>query len=425
MLKDKVVNGFLLEVAESSLTKIKRQAAWAIRKAVALGVETRKSNDLTAFKKLHFKPEALPKKLLSNQSLFLAFLNKQPVAGVVVEEKNGWLFYKYAGSNAEGRKNQANSLLIWRIIEAFEGKGFKYLDLGTSYRSNLALFKKQFATATYPVIFDVPKEKPIIRFLPGFKEPRGRRLALKSFFNKPFTLTRNGRAALALALKEIGLSKKQEVWVSTTFETPYLSRCVSETIERVSVCSRSPSNKTGAVLAVHELGFPHPKIKELRDYCDAKSVPLIEDCAHSMNSMALKQRVGGRGDYAVYSFPKSLPVKSGGALVGVGVGGESDAECFLPRLNEYSVKRRTNYDRLKELFETVSLEPLAEAKEGTSPYVFPLLVEETEKFCVRLREFGVQCGVYWPNDCALLPVHQFLSEKKLDYLFACVKPLYY
>jgi perosamine synthetase len=70
-----------------------------------------------------------------------------------------------------------------------------------------------------------------------------------------------------------------------------------------------------AVYVTHFFGFPQP-MEGVKRLCREKGLALIEDCA-----LALWSRrgdgvaVGAEGDVSVFSFPKTLPVPDGGALV--------------------------------------------------------------------------------------------------------------
>ncbi|HWO89853.1 MAG TPA: DegT/DnrJ/EryC1/StrS family aminotransferase [Gemmatimonadales bacterium] len=72
--------------------------------------------------------------------------------------------------------------------------------------------------------------------------------------------------------------------------------------------------RTRGILAIHYFGFPQ-HLQWLRDFCDEFGLALIEDCAHALFSRDDDSWLGTRGDMAIFSFQKSLPVPDGGALV--------------------------------------------------------------------------------------------------------------
>lgn len=77
---------------------------------------------------------------------------------------------------------------------------------------------------------------------------------------------------------------------------------------------RRVTNRTKVIYVTHYFGWPH-KIEELSDYCRKNKINLIEDCALSLFSNPVDFPIGVLGDAAIYSFPKTLPVPDGGALV--------------------------------------------------------------------------------------------------------------
>jgi dTDP-4-amino-4,6-dideoxygalactose transaminase len=74
------------------------------------------------------------------------------------------------------------------------------------------------------------------------------------------------------------------------------------------------TGRTKAVYVTHYFGFPQP-LTELKEFCRERGLHLIEDCALSLFSSDDTTKLGTVGDAAVFSFPKSLPVPDGGALV--------------------------------------------------------------------------------------------------------------
>jgi len=74
------------------------------------------------------------------------------------------------------------------------------------------------------------------------------------------------------------------------------------------------TKNTKAIYVTHYFGFPQP-IEKIKNLCMENGIYLIEDCALSLFSQFEGKKLGSFGDAAVFSFPKSLPVPDGGALV--------------------------------------------------------------------------------------------------------------
>lgn len=151
LLKNKVINGFLMALQPDTWGLIEKRTRGAVLTARRKGVETKESRDLNLIRGMHYDSSKLPLTLKESQRLFIALLNDKVVAGIVVEEKNNDLLYLYSAVNKEGKESNAVSLLLWNLIKEFTGV-FTYLDLGTSYRPALHLFKRQFATVTYQTV---------------------------------------------------------------------------------------------------------------------------------------------------------------------------------------------------------------------------------------------------------------------------------
>lgn len=74
------------------------------------------------------------------------------------------------------------------------------------------------------------------------------------------------------------------------------------------------TSRTKAIYVTNFFGFS-PDIEVIRKLCDLKGLVLIEDCALSLFSSHDARKLGTFGDFAIFSFPKTLPVPDGGALV--------------------------------------------------------------------------------------------------------------
>ncbi|MCG8570764.1 MAG: aminotransferase class V-fold PLP-dependent enzyme [Spirochaetes bacterium] len=76
----------------------------------------------------------------------------------------------------------------------------------------------------------------------------------------------------------------------------------------------SISDKTKIIYVIHYYGFVH-NLTDIVEVCKTKNIYLIEDCALSLFTKHDYKNVGCLGDAAIFSFPKTLPVPDGGALV--------------------------------------------------------------------------------------------------------------
>jgi hypothetical protein len=129
----------------------------------------------------------------------------------------------------------------------------------------------------------------------------------------------NGKRAIRYLMRHFDLQRGDEVCILTSSESTYVSTCVSATIFNYATISRVPSERTRMIYVIHEFGLPHPRIAELAELARSRSIPLVEDCAHGLDSRLNGKPVGSFGDFTVYSLAKHLPMSAGGMLTGEGL----------------------------------------------------------------------------------------------------------
>jgi len=95
---------------------------------------------------------------------------------------------------------------------------------------------------------------------------------------------------------------------------PLLYRINKNALVDISDLEAKITSRTKAVYVTDFFGFS-PDIEDIRKLCDLKKLVLIEDCALSLFSSHDSRKLGTFGDIAIFSFPKTLPVPDGGALV--------------------------------------------------------------------------------------------------------------
>ncbi|HUY04949.1 MAG TPA: DegT/DnrJ/EryC1/StrS family aminotransferase [Rhodocyclaceae bacterium] len=147
--------------------------------------------------------------------------------------------------------------------------------------------------------------------------------------------TSSGRAAIALALEAFGIRPGDRVLVPTYHCATMVAPIAALGAEPVffpihptgapvvAVLDRLLDDRTRAIIAPHYFGLPTP-MAELRQFCDARRLCLIEDCAHAFFGLSDLCPIGSWGDYAIASLPKFFPVAEGGCLA-------SWRHEFLPR----------------------------------------------------------------------------------------------
>jgi len=140
--------------------------------------------------------------------------------------------------------------------------------------------------------------------------------------------TSQGRAALLVGLKVLGVRKGDEIIVQS-----FICRTVVDTIAEVGATpvlvdsciddfnvspadiAKKVSEKTRAIVAVHLYGNPCD-IEEIANIAMENDCYLIEDCAHTMGAKYAGKNVGSFGDIAFFStnFDKPYSTGEGGVL---------------------------------------------------------------------------------------------------------------
>lgn len=191
----------------------------------------------------------------------------------------------------------------------------------------------------------------------------------------------SGKKAIHFLINKLALKREDEVCIFTTTNSNYVSTCVSATIFNYCKISRVISEKTKLIYVIHEFGFPFNEIKKLADTARKMNIPLVEDCAHTMDSHLGGQRVGTFGDYAIYSISKHLPIENCGLLVGDNLE-DKNKELYNPNLGNQLEKEYLKYlpylftlsnqkiVNARKIYDTLTnLTPLFEISEGITPHL--------------------------------------------------------
>lgn len=138
--------------------------------------------------------------------------------------------------------------------------------------------------------------------------------------------TKSGQAAITCALRSLGLKGGEAVLVPTYHCRSMIAPVIAEGLAARFYPLNAKGEPDGAWLASadlervramlvpHFFGRPQPMAR-LRQFCDAKGIALIEDCAHSFFGTADGRPVGQWGDAAIASLTKFFPVPEGGLIV--------------------------------------------------------------------------------------------------------------
>lgn len=140
------------------------------------------------------------------------------------------------------------------------------------------------------------------------------------------TWTFSGRVALYHGLPSLGLpdgstilvpTYHQGVEIETLLTAGYRVRYYRLT-ERLLIdlahARRQLDHTVSALYVIHYFGFPQP-LDDIRAFCEAHRLRLIEDCALALFSRAHGTWLGSVGDLALFSVYKTAPLPHGGFLL--------------------------------------------------------------------------------------------------------------
>jgi hypothetical protein len=243
----------------------------------------------------------------------------------------------------------------------------------------------------------------------------------------------SGRKAIAACLNQERLGREDEVLIVTTTQGPYISSCVTGTIEPVCRWSRRLTRRTKMALVIHEFGFPCDS--SIVGECHARGITVIEDCAYGLGSRTEGAAVGCFGDYAIYSLPKSLPIPFGGVLASKRdidprrtAGELPDPHkallvSLLRKATQIGVSRnetrRANWQWFAERLRPFGMEPYFALPSSVVPGAYVMHLDaavDAAKLKRDLVEAGVESTQYYGMGGFYVPVHQSLTDYDRRYI---------
>lgn len=252
--------------------------------------------------------------------------------------------------------------------------------------------------------------------------------------HKDWYITKNGREAIAIALKALNLKKEDKVTILTTSGNRYISSCVTSEIEKVCSWNRTLGSESKAIFVNHEFGTVYPEMNKLT----ATGLPIIEDCCTTFFSQDKSQTVGKYGAFSIYSFPKFFPIQVGGLLVnntGKAVSTPTtSAELiqyvknvvghYIKQVDKLLQDRRSVYNESLAVFKALGFTPFFSYENNQSPSVLMLKNNQQVKDLPKLKEHlwqhGIQASVFYGEDAFFLPSHQRLKKEDIAYFASVV-----
>ena len=234
----------------------------------------------------------------------------------------------------------------------------------------------------------------------------------------------SGKEIIHHLMNKLGVTRKDEVYISTSSNSSFVSSCVTSTIFNYCRPSRVITDNTKALFVIHEFGYPNKEIEKLVEISKKKNIPLIEDTAHTLNSWYLGKRLGSFGDVSLISLPKSFPVTSGGVFI---VNNSNyypenfsknektslEIQRLVKYLDAFTAKKR----QIVELYqhELSKYEILYDYNSNINPFVYGFKHSKSESLNQFLQKKGIQVARTYVDCNVLLPVNPFMSIDDVKY----------
>ena len=203
---------------------------------------------------------------------------------------------------------------------------------------------------------------------------------LTDIFDKKVFLLNSARTGIYLALKAKGFQRTDEIVVPN-----YMGQCVLNAINHTAFPSSNFNQKTKGVLLLHQYGYPQ-KIDDIKKEIDNYFV--IEDCAHTIDSIYKGKKVGEFFDCAVYSFPKIFSIPQGGCII-------SDDEDIIRCINNSLKKTKRRLDLIQTYLFSLLLYKVQNTNKQSEELT--MLIESIYSQMVHIPKIPKKIGKLFPN----------------------------
>ncbi len=454
--KDYVIRGSLIELAdrEKIWHALDKRVRTSIRKGERSGVLIKTmqlpSDDLEAMRSITPNDDDIPEVFEERHQAYIAIeqgtgerLGWILLAGIPGTQK---IFMLCHASTKAGKDRQTPNLLLWHAIGELVDGPYRYLDVGGSYRASLQKYFQGFHQYTYPLVMR-PLDTPLRISLQPFdaaaygKElgdpARGRALLASLFKTDVFTTLPTSALARKVCVRECmekySWTTEDELLCVIDGQNPLSFETLSEELAGLITCKRELSPKTRAIYWL-------PSSRSLSDgerwhhLAMERGVPLIEDASFVGGSAGV-----GVGEVTIYAAPALFPVPFGAFIVGL----------HLPHERLWKVHGASDPGKEEEVYAMLAgrwqeLEEIRSIRRGLAerytsnlrsilaipsiaidhcPYALPITPHSNEQArTVRdfIRRFGIEVGETQDAKTLLVPCHQELTARHVDYICGAI-----
>ena len=245
---------------------------------------------------------------------------------------------------------------------------------------------------------------------------------LKNRFGN-YAILPKARTCIAECLQFYGFGKGDVVTILTSSGKPYISGCVTKTIEQFCEWSREITPKTKLIFVNHEFGYPFKQWNIIKDL----NIPIIEDCAYAFGTE--DSEIGKYSDFVIYSLPKFFPMQLG-AILSINTNAVICEDSVIKDyvLNvlsqevsniQYIKERRIkNYNYLTKKLSSLGIKPYFYRDEDVIPGTFLFSWGNIDYPALRsfMESNGIECSVFYGTDAFFIPLNQNLRTADLNYM---------
>ena len=288
---------------------------------------------------------------------------------------------------------------------------------------------------------------------------------LSELFNANAILVGSGTDALFLALRAFGIGFGSTVAIPamTAIPTAAAVKLTGANIKYIDVNNAlmdinklNVLGKIDAVIVVHLYGNV-ANLKDIKEFCNNRRIPLIEDCAQSFGAKFNEKHTGTIGNAGALSF---YPSKNLGAAsdmgcvitkdVGIaqkikelrfygqvdkyvmgtscGINSRADEiQCavLLKKLEYMGIMENRRLELLYKYEKNLNNLPRIKWNIGCMPHLYPIFVENRKTFMRKMKENGIETLIHYPfslpsaidKEIVLYESADFISEHEVSIPF--------